>query len=82
MKTIELFRQDVYMKSATAVVKEITEQNGKVLVTLDQTIFFPEGGGQSCDTGTMAGFDVVDVYEREKEIYHQVKCAPDAMTAG
>lgn len=82
MKTIELFRQDVYMKSAKATVTAVMEQKGKVLVTLDQTIFFPEGGGQSCDQGTMAGFQVVDVYEHEKEIYHQVKCSADDLSMG
>ena len=82
MKTIELFRQDVYMKSATAVVKDVTVQNGKVLVTLDQTLFFPEGGGQSCDTGTMGGFPVVDVYEHDKEIFHQVECSADSFKEG
>lgn len=82
MKTIELFRQDVYMKSATAVVKDVTVQNSKVLVTLDQTLFFPEGGGQSCDTGTMGGFPVVDVYEHDQEIFHQVECSADSFKEG
>jgi len=82
MKTIELFRQDVYMRRATATVKAITEQKGKILVNLDQTIFFPEGGGQSCDLGTIAGYEVTDVYEHDKEIFHQVDCSVDDLAEG
>ncbi|MBQ9960415.1 MAG: hypothetical protein IJP00_00755 [Firmicutes bacterium] len=82
MKTIELFRQDVYMRQAMATVKAITEQKGKVLVNLDQTIFFPEGGGQSCDVGTIAGYEVTDVYEHDKEIFHQVDCSVDDLAEG
>ena len=82
MKTIEHFRQDVYMRQAMATVKAITEQKGKVLVNLDQTIFFPEGGGQSCDVGTIAGYEVTDVYEHDKEIFHQVDCSVDDLAEG
>ena len=65
-----------------ATVKAITEQKGKVLVNLDQTIFFPEGGGQSCDVGTIAGYEVTDVYEHDKEIFHQVDCSVDDLAEG
>lgn len=82
MNTIELFRQDVYMQEATAIVQEIIEHKGKSLVVLDQTIFFPEGGGQSCDSGTLAGYPVQDVYEQDKTIYHQINCSADALSVG
>lgn len=72
MKTRRLFREDVYMKEATAVVTGLETRGEKMLVTLDQTVFFPTGGGQSCDTGILGGLKVVDVFEEEDEIYHQV----------
>ena len=53
MKTVRLFKQDVYMKTAKAQITSVSSQAGKTLVTLDQTIFFPTGGGQSCDKGTI-----------------------------
>lgn len=71
MKTRRLFKEDVYMKDAEAVVTAVTAgQGGRLLVTLDRTIFFPTGGGQSCDLGTIAGREVLEVYQHEDEIYH------------
>lgn len=72
-KTNEIFRQDVYMKEADAKVVSVSERDGKILIELDQTIFFPEGGGQSCDLGTIDGVEVVDVYLYEGTIYHEIK---------
>ena len=46
MKTRRLFKEDVYMKEASAVITSAAAEKGKTLVTLDQTIFFPTGGGQ------------------------------------
>lgn len=80
MKTQRLFKEDVYMKEAEAVITSLAEANGRrTAVTLDKTIFFPTGGGQSCDKGTIAGFQVVDVYEDEKadDIVHVLDCSPE-----
>ena len=73
MQTIRLFKEDVYKKEASAKVTSVTERDGKTIVTLDRTIFFPTGGGQTCDLGTIAGIPVVDVYEYVDEIYHQLE---------
>lgn len=48
--TKELFREDSYLKSCTATVTEC----GDGFVKLDQTIFYPLGGGQPGDTGTLS----------------------------
>lgn len=79
MRTQRLFKEDVYMKEAGAVITSLSEaKGGHTAVTLDKTIFFPTGGGQSCDKGTIAGFQVVDVYEDEKadDIIHVLDCSP------
>ena len=79
MKTVRLFKEDVYMKEAGAVITSLSEaKGGHTAVTLDKTIFFPTGGGQSCDKGTIAGFKVLDVYEDEKadDIIHVLDCSP------
>lgn len=85
MKTKRLFKEDVYMKEAEAVITSLSETNdGKVALTLDRTIFFPTGGGQSCDRGTIAGFKVTDVYEDEAadDIIHIVDTSPADFETG
>lgn len=73
MKTIRLFKEDVYRKEAEAVITSVSTENGSPVLTLDRTIFFPEGGGQSCDLGTIAGYPVSAVYEQDGEIYHTLE---------
>lgn len=75
MKTIKLFQSDVYRRIADAVVLQFDKDNSKntSCLVLDSTIFFPTGGGQSCDLGTINGFDVIDVFEKENIIYHIIK---------
>ncbi|MDF1730883.1 MAG: alanyl-tRNA editing protein [Minwuia sp.] len=52
--TDALFRDDAYLKSCDATVLAVTERGG---VVLDRTIFYPTGGGQPGDSGTMRGAD-------------------------
>ena len=46
--------------------------NGKAAIFLDKTIFYPEGGGQPADRGTINGVSIVDVREQDGEILHLV----------
>ena len=39
-------------------------------MTLDQTAFYPEGGGQACDLGTLGGVRVLDVKEKGEAVVH------------
>ena len=50
MKTNELFRDDSYLKSCSASVTA----TGENCVFVDQTVFYPLGGGQPGDTGTIS----------------------------
>ncbi|MBR4410472.1 MAG: alanyl-tRNA editing protein, partial [Firmicutes bacterium] len=79
MSTIRLYRENVYLKETTGCItsKEATKKG--TLVTLDRSLFFPEGGGQNADRGTIAGFSVLDVQEKEDQIYHLVDCTPDQL---
>ena len=51
--TKKLFYEDSFRQEFDAVVTECKEQEGTYLIVLDQTVFFPEGGGQSADTGML-----------------------------
>jgi misacylated tRNA(Ala) deacylase len=51
--TVELFREDSYLKECEANVVSVDERG----ICLDRTIFYPMGGGQPGDSGTLLGFD-------------------------
>lgn len=42
---------------------------------MDQTLFFPEEGGQTCDKGTLNDIEVVDVQIINDEIHHYTHSA-------
>ena len=45
-------------------------EDGKYTAVLDKTLFFPEEGGQTCDTGALGEARVLCVYEKQGVIYH------------
>ena len=57
MKTLCFFNDDAYLKSCEAQVVEVTERNG---IILDQTVFYPTGGGQPGDSGILS-FDSYEI---------------------
>lgn len=70
METRKLYYEDCHLWDFSAMVLTC-EQTGKgFLVTLDATAFYPEGGGQACDTGTLGGVRVLDVQERGEAVIH------------
>ena len=76
--TKKLFDLDSYVKSCTATVLscEETKKNGFAgfAVELDETCFFPEGGGQPADVGTLRcgeqTANVLYTYEQGEQIFH------------
>ena len=82
MKTDRLFKENVYLRETDACITGVYEEKGKTLVTLDRTILFPAGGGQSCDLGTIAGYQVKDVFEKDDDIFHHVICDPCDLMEG
>ncbi|MBD8071268.1 alanyl-tRNA editing protein [Bacillus sp. PS06] len=61
----------------TARVTNIIEKEDYFLITLDETAFYPEGGGQPADQGFINQLEVLDVIEEENEIYHKLASKPD-----
>ena len=76
MSTIRLFEQDAYLGEFEATVERSVCEGGMYRVLLDQTAFFPEGGGQPSDEGTLDGIFVSDVQEIDGEIWHTVEAEP------
>lgn len=77
MDTAKLYKNDTYIKEWDAVITSSVPAEGAAddlfLLTLDRTAFFPEGGGQSCDTGFIGPYRVTDVQEREGLVLHTVQ---------
>lgn len=68
--TEKLFYADARMRKFTARVLSCEERGKLYAVTLDRTAFFPEGGGQGGDVGTLGGVRVADTREENGEIVH------------
>jgi alanyl-tRNA synthetase len=79
MPTHRLYYTDSLLKTFEATVVSAASQSadGRAEVVLDQTAFYPTSGGQPHDLGTLGGFPVVDVVDRDDgEIAHVVQGAP------
>ena len=70
-RTYRLFDEDSKAYKFSAVVLSCEECDGKYTVVLDGTLFSPEEGGQTSDTGTLGGAAVSYVYEKQGIIYHE-----------
>ncbi len=70
-----LYLQDTYQYESPATVVEVFMHDGRQVVILDQTIFYPQGGGQPTDKGLIvsdsAKFQVTDVrLSPDSKVYH------------
>ena len=68
--TEKLYYDDPFLTEFTAVVLACREEKNLWRVVLDRTAFYPEGGGQPADHGTLGGAAVSDVREKDGEIVH------------
>ena len=78
METRKLYYADCHTKTFSATVLSCEKTEKGYEVTLDQTAFYPEGGGQACDMGTLGNAAVLDVREKGEEIVHLCDQALDA----
>ena len=69
----KLFYEDPALERVDTRVVEIGQADGRAWVRLEETVFYPEGGGQPADRGTIAGVDVIDVRSRGAEVLHFVE---------
>lgn len=68
--TEKLYELNSYCRTFTATVLSCRPHGDGYAVTVDRTAFFPEGGGQAADVGTLGGVAVTDVQIVEGDILH------------
>jgi alanyl-tRNA synthetase len=70
METRKLYYEDPHLHTVSAKVLSCEAVKGGYQVTLDATAFYPEGGGQACDLGTLGNAKVLDVQESGEQVLH------------
>ena len=68
--TTKLYNQDSFLIKFTANIISSKPHEDNFLTVLDRTCFYPEGGGQPSDIGTINGVKVSYVFEKDGEIFH------------
>ena len=70
METRKLYYEDCHLRQFTATVTACEKAENGWYISLDQTVFYPEGGGQACDLGTLDDAAVLDVQEQGETVVH------------
>jgi alanyl-tRNA synthetase len=68
--TEKLYQTDAYLSRFDANVAAARMHAGKIALVLDRTAFYPEGGGQPSDRGTIGRAQVEEVVEVDGEVLH------------
>ncbi len=68
-----LYYENAYIEKFESIVKECIKENEKIKVVLENTAFYPEGGGQPSDTGVIDDVKVFRVEEKNSKIFHIVE---------
>jgi alanyl-tRNA synthetase len=71
-KTECLYYADPYLRRFAGRVVARRLLDGRQALALDRTAFYPTGGGQPADLGTLAGMQVLDVVASEGLVWHVV----------
>ena len=88
-RTEKYFEQDAFRTQceSTILAAEPDEKAGGGRIALDGTVFYPEGGGQPADRGTLTlpdgtTLNVTDVHERDGILWHSVDALPESAVPG
>lgn len=75
--TSKLYWHDSHQIHFDAKIVSVATKDADLIVELDQTAFYPTGGGQPCDYGLINGREVLDVeITADERIFHQLKGNP------
>jgi alanyl-tRNA synthetase len=73
MITERLYFADAYLVHFSARVVARAERSGRMVIALDQSAFYPEGGGQPPDTGALNDVPVLDVQVEDGIVWHTLE---------
>ena len=88
-RTEKYFEQDAFRTQCESIIlaAEPDEKTGGGRIALDGTVFYPEGGGQPADRGTLTlpdgtTLNVTDVHEHDGILWHSVDALPESAVPG
>ena len=88
MTTEKYYQHDVDCRELNGRIEAIQNDGKSTRIIMDRTVFFPTGGGQPCDTGTIVTPDgtsvsVIDVQEDKESgiISHTIEIDPSEIDA-
>jgi alanyl-tRNA synthetase len=70
MTTKKRYEEDVNLREIDSTIVRLDRHLDRPALVLSETIFFPEGGGQPWDLGTINGVALAGVLEADGEVYH------------
>ncbi len=76
MTELTAYERDPRLTTLETTLVAVETRDGAPWLALEDTLFYPEGGGQPADAGTIAGQAVLDVQRVEGRILHRVDAAP------
>jgi alanyl-tRNA synthetase len=86
MPTLRLYRDNSYQRHFEATITDLQHSQdnaGQVVVSLDQSAFYPTAGGQQHDKGSIAGFAVIDVQNGPDDtVLHWLATPADGLAVG
>lgn len=88
MTTKRIYREDQYADSCTAKVTAVRCKDGKDVIACSESVFYPEGGGQPSDTGTVSlGGTLYEVLHAsdesiESDVWHETDAAEGTFHEG
>lgn len=68
--TEKLYDKDSYLSEFDCKIVSFGKENNRIYIETDKTAFFPEGGGQTSDKGTLDEFFISDVQLKDGRIFH------------
>lgn len=78
--TNKLYYNSTYLTDWKTCITENIEREDGLYVILEETAFYPHGGGQPCDLGTIGDIPVLDVISEEDLVLHKLERLPDDLS--